>query len=141
MDRNMELQSNNIKTFIQHCIEKAKAKETPDLRSEEESISSMENNDNDQNSSLLYYRNENTHHAPIAPDLIDEGMEIYHRQRNIELPIEYRYDEESTVYHYTPNFEFLGEADENSALQNIQFSQEDGQQYSLNTDISRHLRV
>jgi len=136
MDRNMELQSNNINTFIQHCIQKAKTKETPDLRSEEESISSMENNDDYQNSSLLYYQNDNTDHEPIEPDLIDEGLEIYHRQRNIELPIEHRYDEESTVYHYTPNFEFLGEADENSTLKNIRFSQEDDQQYSLNTDIS-----
>jgi len=126
MDRNMELQSNNINTFIQHCIQKAKTKETPDLRSEEESISSMENNDDYQNSSLLYYQNDNTDHEPIEPDLIDEGLEIYHRQRNIELPIEHRYDEESTVYH----------ADENSTLKNIRFSQEDDQQYSLNTDIS-----
>ncbi len=132
----MELQSNNINTFIQHCIQKAKTKETPDLRSEEESISSMENNDDYQNSSLLYYQNDNTDHEPIEPDLIDEGLEIYHRQRNIELPIEHRYDEESTVYHYTPNFEFLGEADENSTLKNTRFSQEDDQQYSLNTDIS-----
>jgi hypothetical protein len=65
MDINMELQSNNIDAFIQHCIQKARAEETPGPRRDEKSISSTETNDDDQNSLLLYYQNEDDSYLDV----------------------------------------------------------------------------
>jgi hypothetical protein len=84
------------------------------------------NNEETSATTWYQYNDTSTAYHKSPPPLIDE--------RIIELPIQHRYEEESTVYHYTPNFEVLDEADHISEVQNIQFSQEDGQQYSLNTD-------
>jgi hypothetical protein len=62
----MELQSNNIDAFIQHCIQKARAEEPPGLRCDEKSVSSTENNDDDQNSILFYYWIEDDNYLDVS---------------------------------------------------------------------------